>query len=112
MIYGDGKPEGPYLRIVITNVGTQPTIVSGVGIAAFPKAFAATNSEDGKYAVLTGGGYSTRLPKSIGAGEYITSYAVQDDDTISKWMQMPSFYIQVFHSWSDRPKNKRFRPAI
>ncbi|MEO1322889.1 MAG: hypothetical protein AAFV59_07775 [Pseudomonadota bacterium] len=101
--------EGPYLKVTITNTGTQPTTVTSIGLTSSNHAWAPKFTPDGKTAVLNGGGHSAKLPKALGPGEYLDFFANESDDLHDNFLQRAACYAVVWHSWGSKPKLKRIR---
>ncbi|GAB5457097.1 MAG: hypothetical protein Hens3KO_01270 [Henriciella sp.] len=109
VITGPAHREGPFVEIVVTNVGTQPTTVTGISIGGYEHAWTPRFGSSGNKAVLMGGGHSTPLPKSLGPGEYLNFFANEDNEIYEKLLNKPACYIYVNHSWGRNPKAKRIQ---
>ena len=104
---GSGPREGPYLKVTVTNIGTQPTTITGIGLSAYDHAWTPKFGSIGKKAILNGGGHSAPLPKALGPGQYLDYFAHENDELHDNFLTKPACYTVVWHSWGKKPKTKR-----
>lgn len=106
---GFGHQDGPFVKITVTNIGTQPTTVTSIGLMAFNHAWTPKFGLSGANAVLTGGGHSSDIPKALGPGEYMYYFANETNDLHESFLSKPACYVAVSHSWAEIPKTKRIK---
>ena len=111
LVLSGDKKDGPFLSITVTNVGTQPTTVTSIGLTGYDHAWTPKFGSRGKHCVLNGGGYSTPLPKALGPGEFLNFFADETDEIWDSFLNKPACYIVVSHSWKSVPEMKRIKLA-
>lgn len=109
LILGHGEQEGPFFMITATNVGTQPTTITGVGLTAHHGYLV---KRDRKSCVFTAGGYSVDLPYKLTPGEEAKVLARLNDEMSEDFLKKSTCHAFVAHTWAAKSKRRRVPEKI
>jgi len=111
MMGGSFKDDNTYLTFDITNVGTEKTTITGVGLFGFAGWWSWIRKKPSRAAVVNHSFAPYTVPSVLNVGERFMSRCIQERE-VEQWSRDHWLYAVIWHTFSERPHLIRIKPIL